>query len=448
MRSLLRQFLPLSLSDTIMILTIPIIVAGVSRLPDQEIHLAAFGVAQSMAILIESPIIMLLHASTALSRDPVAFKVLRRFMIGISLLLTIIYALLAFTPLYDLIFRGWLGQPDAVADSGRLAFQVMLLWPAAIGWRRFYQGFLIMRKRSGAIAMAALYRLGSLTVMVIILVGLRLPGALVGGIGLAVSVLVEAVAVTYYAHRELRAHVWEEAVPTNPHRMAPMIIWYAPLALTAFLIWVSKPAISGGIARAAEANLSLAAWPAAWMLVALIGNTIRMVQQLVITQATSPENYRVLSRFTWMAGLFSSSILALVGFTPVGSTLLINVTGLAPRLAAVAIPAIQVAALYPLGIALQNHMQGLLIRGGRTGAVNLSALLGSGILFLAMLAGVAMGWVGTVVGGVATMVGLCVEIIVLYWLTITERAVLTMSPTVITKSPRGTDQRHGVVRPQ
>lgn len=422
MKELLRQFLPLSLSDMIMVLAGPIIIAGLARLPGQEVHLAAYGVAEAMAILIESPIIMLLHAATALSRDPVAYKVLRRFMIWANIALTAFYALLAFTPLYDVLFRSWLGQPAAVADAARPAFQVMLLWPAAIGWRRFYQGMLIAHKRSGKVGMASVFRLASLALTVVVGVLLRLPGAIVGCLALAVSVLVEAAVVTLFAERELKQHTWSEPRPGNPHTLTAMGWWYAPLALTAILIWVSKPAINGGLARATEANLSLAAWPAVWTTAMLVANAIRMIQQLVITQASTPENYAVLRRFTWWAGGVMSGLMALVGFSPAGEGFLTQVTGLSGHLAGVAVPALRLLILFPLGIALQNHYQGVLIRAGRTSAVNLGALVGSGVLFMALLAGVAAGWLGTVAGAAATMIGQFAEVTVLFFLTRVQRA--------------------------
>jgi progressive ankylosis protein len=422
MGELLRQFLPLSLSDMIMVLAGPIIIAGLARLPNQEVHLAAYGVAEAVAILIESPIIMLLHAANALSRDPVSFKALRRFMLWANLGLTLFYAVLAFTPLYDVIFRGWLGQPAAVADAARPAFQVMLLWPAAIGWRRYFQGMLIARKRSARVGAASVYRLVSLAATVVIGVLLRWPGAVVGGAALAVSVIVEAAIVTWFARNEKPEG---EPLPHLPHSLGAVAAWYAPLALTAILIWVSKPAINGGLARATEADLSLAAWPAIWTTAMLVANAIRMIQQVVITQATSPENYRVLTRFTWWAGVAASGLMALIGLSPAGGQLLTQVTGLSSHLTAVAVPALRLLVLFPLGIALQNHYQGLLIRSGRTPAVNLGALVGSGVLFATLLLGVRAGWLGTVAGAAATMVGQAAEVGVLYLLTTRERAALT-----------------------
>lgn len=424
MGSLLRQFIPLSLSDLIMVLAGPIIIAGLARLPGQEVHLAAYGVAESVAILLESPIIMLLHASTALSDDETAFRSLRRFMVRANVGLTALYALLAFTPLYDVIFRVWLGQPPAVADAARPAFQVMLLWPAAIGWRRFYQGMLIAQRRSSQVAAASVFRLLSLALTVVAGVALRLPGSLVACLALAVSVVVEAVAVTAFALPVLRRHTWGTPDPSRPQTVGAAALWYLPLALTAVLIWVSKPAISGGLARAGEPSLSLAAWPAVWTAISLVSNAIRMVQQLIITQATSPTNYRLLKRFTLWAGVLASGVMAVISFSPAGGLLLTQVTGLSGRLAEIAVPALRVGILYPLGVAAQNHLQGLLIRTGRTRAVNLGALVGSGVLFATMLAGVSAGWLGTVVGATATMAGQLVEVLVLYRLTAPERTAL------------------------
>jgi len=421
MGELLRQFLPLSLSDLIMVLAGPIIIAGLARLPDQEVHLAAYGVAEAVAILVESPIIMLLHAASALSRDPDSFKALRKFMLWANLGLTAFYAFLAFTPLYDVIFRVWLAQPAAVADAARPAFQLMLLWPAAIGWRRYFQGILIARKRGGQVGLASVFRLASLAATVVLGVLLRWPGAIVGCSALAVSVIVEAVIVTWYARDERPTG---EPLPHLPHTLGAVASWYTPLALTAVLIWVSKPAINGGLARAAEADLSLAAWPAIWTTAMLVANAIRMIQQVVITQASSPENYAVLRRFTWWAGGLTSGLMALIGLSPAGGQLLTQVTGLSAHLAAVSLPALRLLILFPLGIALQNHYQGLLIRSGRTPAVNLGALVGSGVLFATLMLGVWAGWLGTVAGAAATMVGQFAEVVVLYGLTVRERAAL------------------------
>jgi len=57
---------------------VPTIAAFVSRMQGSETQLAAFGgVIFPLALLIEAPIIMMLAASTSLSRDLVSFRALR-----------------------------------------------------------------------------------------------------------------------------------------------------------------------------------------------------------------------------------------------------------------------------------------------------------------------------------------------------------------------------------
>jgi hypothetical protein len=433
LRDLLIQFLPLSLSDVVMVLAGPVIIAGLARLPDQTINLAAYSVALSMAVLIESPIIYLLQSSTALSKQEQAFRSLKRFMLLANAAVTAVYALIAFTPLFDLIFSGWLGQPPAVAANARPAFQIMIVWPAAIGWRRVYQGYLIARGQSNRVGLASLFRILSLTLTVVVGVALEVPGAVVAGLALAMSVVVEAAAVTFFALWPRRPERWSEPDPATPNTVGAIARWYAPLALTAFLLWFSKPAVNGGIARAELATLSLAAWPAVWTSMMLVGTTIRMVQQLVITQATSPENYLLLKRFTWWAGGLASGLLAVIGLTPFGHGLFEAVTGLQGELAAAALPALKLGFLFPLGIALQNHLQGLLIRTGRTRAVNVAALIGGLVLLGMMFLGVQLRWLGTIVGVAAVMVGQAAEITILHVLSSKEREALAM-PEMLTAS--------------
>ncbi|MGD8396518.1 MAG: hypothetical protein PVF43_13705, partial [Candidatus Eiseniibacteriota bacterium] len=60
---------PLAASWLLMGVELPLVSAVLARFPDPEIHLAAYGgIVFPLALLIEAPIIMLLAASTALSK--------------------------------------------------------------------------------------------------------------------------------------------------------------------------------------------------------------------------------------------------------------------------------------------------------------------------------------------------------------------------------------------
>jgi len=70
LRQVFVTWLPLVASWMLMSMELPTINAIVARLPNPEINLAAYGgVVFPIALMIEAPVIMLMAASTALSRD-------------------------------------------------------------------------------------------------------------------------------------------------------------------------------------------------------------------------------------------------------------------------------------------------------------------------------------------------------------------------------------------
>ena len=319
--TILRLFLPLSLSDVIMVLAGPILTIGLTKLAHPETSLAAYSVALNVAILLESPIIMLLHASNLLSRYRETYQPLRHFMLWANALLTVLYALLAFTPAYDVIFRTLLGQPDAIADAARPAFQALLLWPAAIGWRRFYQGILIQHKRSSVVAYAGFGRIGSLAAVTALGVAGNAHGATLAGVALVISVIVEAVAVTWLARPVLKGGVTDpnaEVPDWAPRTIAQIARWYWPLAMTQILVTVVRPLINGGIARSVNPELGLAAWPVAWSTILMVANSVRMVQQVALTLLQDRRSYLMLRRFTLTVGVAACGIMALLAVTPLG----------------------------------------------------------------------------------------------------------------------------------
>jgi len=91
---------------------LPMVSAVVARLAQPEINLAAYGgVVYPLALIVESPIIMLLAASTALSKDWASYRKLRRFMMVAGAALTALHLLVALTPLYYVVVRGLIGAP-------------------------------------------------------------------------------------------------------------------------------------------------------------------------------------------------------------------------------------------------------------------------------------------------------------------------------------------------
>ena len=135
-----------------MSLELPALSAVIARLPNPDINLAAYGgVVFPLALIFESPIIMLLAASTALSKDYASYQRLHTYMMRAGLILTAVHILVAFTPLYYVVVVGIIGAPQEIVEPARLGLMIMTPWTWSIAYRRFNQGVLIRSGHSKAV---------------------------------------------------------------------------------------------------------------------------------------------------------------------------------------------------------------------------------------------------------------------------------------------------------
>src|SRR5690606_3104810 len=160
--SVAAAWAPLALSWAMMGIEQPVIAAVIARLPDPELSLAAYGgVVYPLALVIEAPIIMLLSASTELSRDRASYRALQAFTHRAGAVLTMLHLLVAATPLYEIIVASVFAVPEAVAREARLGLLMMLPWSWAIAWRRLGQGVLIRFGHSRTVGVGTLWRVAA-----------------------------------------------------------------------------------------------------------------------------------------------------------------------------------------------------------------------------------------------------------------------------------------------
>jgi Na+-driven multidrug efflux pump len=383
-------WIPLAASMLIMVLETSIVNIGLGRSADAELALAAYGVAYSIALLVEAPILMLIDASVARSVDYEAFAVVRRFTILLGVMVTAAGLLVSATPLYGVIVERLMGIPADVAAWARPTLIILAFWSAPIGWRRSYQGVLIRANRTAIITIATGVRLTVLAA--VLFAGLaRWPerGAVVAGVAMDVSVVVEALMVTRAARRVLRDKQVEAIGSRLDEALTLRALWrfYGPLLVTSLIRQSIRPALSAGIAAAALARTSLAAWPVAWGLAILIAGPGWSLQQLTTALATDGPAFRRVSRFSLALSLGLAGILSLIAFTPLYGLVMGGIYNLSPELQDLSRPALRAMALLPLVLGAQSVYRGTLIRRGATKEVRSAILVNAAVLVASLLAG-------------------------------------------------------------
>ena len=418
-RYMLALWVPLAASIVMMVLEPSIINIGLGRTANAELALAAYGVAFSLALLVEAPILMLLDASVARSNDREAFVLIRRFSLGLGLVVTAIGLVVSLTPLYDLLVIELMNIPADVAGRARPTLQILSFWSLPIAWRRAHQGVLIRNGRTAVITAATGVRL--VTLAGALFGGLYLlpdRGAVVAGIAMDISVFVEAGLITMATRPVLHSEAFQARRAKAGEGLTLKALWqfYRPLAMTTLLRQTTRPLLNTGIAAAALARASLAAWPVAWGLAILIAGPAWSLQQLTTALAEDEAAYARVRRFSLTLSTLFTIVLAVVVFTPLYGEVMGSVYNLSPELQELSRPAMQVMVILPLIMGGQSILRGRLIRGGCTGIVRTAMVLNVSTLAATLLLGVALTpATGVVLAAVATLAGGLVELAWLRW---------------------------------
>ncbi|WP_373545722.1 hypothetical protein [Chamaesiphon sp.] len=411
-----QQFIPLSLSDVTMALGDPLTTTTLAHLPDPRTNIAAVGVAKAIAIFCESPIIMLLHTSNALAPTQASRRALWKFALIASGAMSLLLALTTIPAVFAIVGEGWLGVSPSLSGTVRSVLTIAILWPLAIGWRRYFQGLLIHSGQSYAVAQAGIVRL--LVVGIILAGGFTLTanGAVVAGMSLVWGVIAEAVAVTYLA-RKLGATKLPELIstPELPQDVAGVWKFYAPLGGTMMLVWGARAALVGIVARAEDGAIALVAWPAAWGLVLVIANSTRMVQQIIIrNRQLLPD--RLLITFAITVGIVCSLILLSVSGTSISAAAIGWFVGNDEELIARVRPVLLICTVIPLCVSVQNAIQGFLVSEGHTWGINQAAWIGSIVMLGTAYLGAQSGQNGAIAAAIGMILGNIMEIGYLFWI--------------------------------
>ncbi len=421
-RRILRFWLPLEATWLMMAAEGPFLAAIIARLPGAKPNLAAYGVAISLAWIVESPIVMMLSASNALVKDKIAFLKLRRFSFTLNGLVTLVMAALITPPVFDLVVRRGMGLGPEVAGLAGHSMLFLVLWPAAIGFRRFYQGILISHGRPQAMTWGTVIRLSTMaaTGLVLALV-LRLPGAGVGAGALGAGVLAEAAASWAMARpfvRAMKKQKDEDCAFGLGLTGWAIRRFYAPLALTSFLSFFINPLTSFFLARGRQPLDSLAILPVVMGLVFLFRTAGIALQEVVIALlGDDGRNRAPLTRFTARVGIAASSILAVILFTPLGAVWYRVVSGLPSELVAFAFWPGAFLVLLPLLETYLSYQRGLLVKAHRTRPISWAVAAQLSVttaVFLLFISGLKT--VGAMAVGPALTAGYLSGNIVLYLL--------------------------------
>jgi len=412
-RAIFRFWLPLAATWVMMSLEGPFLAAVIARLADPRFNLAAHGVAFAFALVIEAPVIMIMSASTALVEGRSSFLRLRNFIYTLNGLVTIAQLLILIPAVFQAVVVDLVAVPEEVADLTYWALWILLPWPGAIGYRRFYHGILIREGRTRLVAVGTVIRLTTMSTTGLgLFFFLRPPGAWVGAASLSVGVVCEALASGFMARKsvlKLRATPEPDGGSGAGDELTygRIFRFYYPLALTSMISLAAQPMMTFFMGRATAPLESLATFPVVMSLIFLFRAPGLAFQEVGIAlMGRRHEHFRPMARFALTLAIVGTTGLALVAFTPLSEFWFVTVSGLSPDLAEYALlPTIIMVPMASLSVLL-SLQRGILVVARRTRPITIAtALEVGGIAVLFPLLGWRAGMVGVTAAAVSLLVG-------------------------------------------
>ena len=415
-----RFWSPLAATWVMMAVEGPLLAATIARLPDPKINLAAHGVAFAIAILVEGPVIMLMTAATALVRDAHSYRRLRLFAHGLNGLATLLLCVLLIPAVFDPLMRELLALPREVADIVYGSLWIYLPWPAAIGYRRFIHGVMIVSGKTRQVAAGTVFRLATMAGTAFALAVLTdLHGAWVGAASLTVGVCAEAVAARLMATGAIR-----RTLATTPAQSGtPLLTWsamtsfYYPLAVTSLVALATHPVLTFLVGRARAPLESLAVLPVIHSLSFLFRAVGLSYQEAAIAlMGREFEHRRTVARYAVVLAIVTSAGYALFAVTPLFDFWFGTVSALTPELQEYArIPTALIIPLPALSVWLA-YQSAVMVMKRRTRAITMATSLGvAGIMAIFAALAWGLGWIGATAAFAAFLGGRFLSNLYLHW---------------------------------
>ena len=418
-----KIWIPLAASWLLMGMELPVLSAVVARLAEPEINLAAYGgIVFPLSLIIEAPVIMLLAASTALSKDWASYKKIYSYMLLAGGLLTTLHLLVALTPLYYFVVEGLLDAPPEIVEPARIGLIIMTPWTWTIAYRRLHQGIMIRFGHTNIIGIGTGVRLGMDILVAGIGYYLGLPGIVVATSAVASGVTSEAIYTGIRVRPVLNVDLKPASAVQPALTYRAFFAFYIPLVMTSLLTLLIQPLGSAALSRMPHALESLAAWPVISGLIFMLRSMGVAFNEVVVALLDEPLSTKPLRRFTLLLSIGTTGTLLIIAATPLSRLWLEKFSGLSLELASLARNGLWFGILLPGLNSIQSWFQGALLNSGKTRSISEAVgifLISTGIV---LLGGVTWGRVtGLYVGLAAFSFGMLIQTI---WLWVRSRHVL------------------------
>lgn len=324
MKRLYLFFIPMGLSVVLINLSHVIINGTLARADDPETVLAGYALGMSLLAITERPAVLFRQTCSALVRDRMSFRAVRKVGILVFGAAMLFGALTAYTPLGHWIFGGAFGARGAVEAGAVQTWQALMFLSVFSGLRCLFQGVIISRMRTKWLTIGMIFRLSGMFLLSRYYIHTGAISARDGAFIFLFGMMIEAL-LSWLECRRLIKQMPEREEGCEIVRAKQVLPFYSPLLTSSLIVVWAQPILNALLGTTEKAALSIASFAVAASLMNLMLGFFTYFHQIALNFGrTSPGNVR---RFVLSLGFVPTALLALLAFTPAGSWVFTNLLG-------------------------------------------------------------------------------------------------------------------------
>jgi len=414
LRRLLLFFIPMGVSVLMINLSHVIINGTLARSTDPETILASYALAMSLLAVSERPAVLFRQTCSALVRDRVSFRAVRRvsyYVFGASLAFG---GLVAYTPLGDWIFGGAYGADREVARGAVHSYASLMFLSVFSGIRCLYQGVIIYKMRTKWLTIAMVFRLGGMFLLSQYFLHVGVDGAIQGTTIFVFGMVIEA-SISWWEAGKLLKKMPEKDPECEVERPKQVMSFYNPLLYSSLIVVWVLPILNALLGTTDRGTLAVASFAVAGSLMNLVLGFFTYFHQIALLFVKT--NPLIVRKFTLMLGFVPPLLLAAMAFTPIGPWMFSHVLGVKDELLQACIHALRGFLPFVLVFPWLDTLNGIVMAHGETKLMFGSQLANAAVTaaLIVLLALALPGWNG-VLGSLAQSGGVVAEVLFLAWL--------------------------------
>ena len=386
----------------------PFLSALIARLDEPIYNLAAYGVAFAFALIIEAPVIMMMSASTALVRDSYSFNKLKKFTYLLITGITFLMLILVIPVIFYFITEDLIGLPKRVSNLTHIATIILLPWPAAIGYRRFYQGVLIRNNLTRRVAYGTVIRLTTMAITAtVIYLYFYVPGVVVAASALSAAVTAEAIASRLMTMGTVKQLPDNSSGNDSKITYREIYKFYYPLAIMSLLSLGIQPFVTFFVGQSRMALESLAVLPVITSFVFIFRALGLSYQEVIIAKMGDDKSgYIQLRNFAVLLSGVLSITLLIIAFTPLSDIWFKDVSGLSGFLSEFAKTPLKIMAIIPALTVFISFQRSVLVGDKNTTPITWGTAIEFTVIVIVMLLSIhVFSFVGAIAATTSFVVG-------------------------------------------